>query len=171
MGNKFIRLDYTNKEIFNKMMKDILSVWDNHCIYICRPNHLLRETLNLNDSNSINWDNTDIEDIFRTCNYKAFLNYHSEEAFRYVHSQLRFDIVNLAKEVSYLIVIEKNTVDTFENYFIRSIIRGDDKGYSILFNPEYENSIPSDLIESLLMVDSEDNNLSEEYKKMKKIIK
>lgn len=40
----FIRLESDKKTILTdegkKVMQDMLSVWDNHCIHICHPNHL-----------------------------------------------------------------------------------------------------------------------------------
>lgn len=49
---------------------------------------------------------------------------------------------NKDNAVSYLTIIEKYRFDYEDYYLIRGIIKGDYKGYSIAFNPEYKKVIP-----------------------------
>ena len=156
-GVCFERLENVRGSIFDetgkKVIQDMLSVWDDgHCIYICHPNHIFDGakpiTKDVRNIRFINWDDIDIEKMFRINDYKTFIHTDCTQAFRYVHSCLGHQIMQEAKKgnketaVSYLTVIEKYRFDYEDYYLIRGIIKGDYKGYSIAFNPEYKKVIP-----------------------------
>ena len=131
----------------------MLSVWDDgHCIYICHPNHIFDGakpiTKDVREIKNINWNDIDIEKMFRINDYKTFTLPECNEAFKYVHSRLGHQIMQEVKKgnketaVSYLAIVEKYHFDYEDYYLVRGIIRGDYKGYSISFNPEYQKVIP-----------------------------
>lgn len=166
----FTRLQSDKKTILDeqgkKLMNDMLSVWDNHCIHICHPNHLFAGakpiTTDVREMANINWDDIDIERMLRINDYKTFITPDCSQAFRYVHQRLGHQIMNEVKKgnkngaVSYLVVVERYTFDYEDNYLVRGIIRGDYDGYSIAFNPEYQKTIPQSTWEkSLRMGDHE----------------
>lgn len=166
----FIRLESDKKTILTdegkKVMQDMLSVWDNHCIHICHPNHLFAGakplTSDVREMTNINWNDIDIERMFRIKEYKTFLTPDCSQAFRYVHSRLGNQIMreisqkNGEDAISYLAIVEQYTFDYEDNYLVRGIIRGDREGYSIAFNPEYQKTIPQSIWEkSLRMSDHE----------------
>ena len=97
---------------------------------------------------NINWNDIDIEKMFRINDYKTFTLPECNEAFKYVHSRLGHQIMQEVKKgnketaVSYLAIVEKYHFDYEDYYLVRGIIRGDYKGYSISFNPEYQKVIP-----------------------------
>ncbi len=160
----FIRLQSDKKTILGeqgkKLMEDMLSVWDNHCIYICHPNHLFAGakpiTADVREMANINWNDIDIERMLRINDYKTFITPDCSQAFRYVHERLGHQIMNEVKRgnkngaVSYLVVVERYTFDYEDNYLVRGIIRGDYDGYSITFNPEYQKAIPQSTWEKSL---------------------
>lgn len=165
-----IRLQSDKKTILDeqgkKLMQDMLSVWDNHCIHICHPNHLFAGakpiTADVREMANINWNDIDIEKMLRINDYKTFITPDCREAFRYVHQRLGHQIMNEVKKgntnraISYLVVVERYTFDYEDNYLVRGIIRGDVDGYSIAFNPEYQKTIPQSTWEkSLRMGDHE----------------
>ena len=136
-----------------KIIEDILSVWDDgHCIYICHPNHIFAGNKLITKDNreikNINWNDIDINKMFRINDYKTFISPEYYEAFKYIHNRLGHQILGEVKKgnkdtaVSYLAVVEKYRFDYEDYYLIRGIIRGDYEGYSIAFNPEYQNTIP-----------------------------
>ena len=156
-GVYFERLESVKGSIFDdngkKVIQDMLSVWDDgHCIYICHPNHIFDGakpiTKDVRNIKCINWNDINIEKMFRIKDYKTFVYPDCTEAFRYVHSRLGHQIMQEVKKgnkenaVSYLAVIEKYRFDYEDYYLIRGIIKGDYKGYSIAFNPEYKKVIP-----------------------------
>lgn len=156
-GVNFERLESVKGSIFDdngkKVIQDMLSVWDDgHCIYICHPNHIFDGakpiTHDVRNIKCINWDDIDIEKMFRIKDYKTFVYPDCTEAFKYVHGRLGHQIMQEVKKgnketaVSYLAVIEKYRFDYEDYYLIRGIIKGDYKGYSIAFNPEYKKVIP-----------------------------
>ena len=166
----FIRLESDKKTILTdegkKAMQDMLSVWDNHCIHICHPNHLFAGakplTADVREMTNINWNDIDIERMFRINDYKTFLTPDCSQAFRYVHERLGHQIMreirrkNREAAISYLAIVEQYTFDYEDNYLVRGIIRGDADGYSIAFNPEYQKTIPQSVWErSLRMSDHE----------------
>ena len=166
----FIRLESDKKTILTdegkKAMKDMLSVWDNHCIHICHPNHLFAGakplTADVREMTNINWNDIDIERMFRINDYKTFLTPDCSQAFRYVHERLGHQIMreirrkNREAAISYLAIVEQYTFDYEDNYLVRGLIRGDADGYSIAFNPEYQKTIPQSVWErSLRMSDHE----------------
>ena len=153
----FDRLESIKGSIFDdngkKVIQDMLSVWDDgHCIYICHPNHIFDGakpiTQDVRNIKCINWDDIDIEKMFRINDYKTFVYPDCTEAFKYVHSRLGHQIMQEVKKgnkdnaVSYLAVIEKYRFDYEDYYLIRGIIKGDYKGYLVAFNPEYKKVIP-----------------------------
>ena len=144
-----------------KIMQDMLSVWDDgHCIYICHPNHIFDGakpiTKDVREIKNINWNDIDIEKMFRINDYKTFTLPECNEAFKYVHSRLGHQIMQEVKKgnketaVSYLAIVEKYHFDYEDYYLVRGIIRGDYKGYSISFNPEYQKVIPQSVWEKSL---------------------
>lgn len=166
----FIRLESDKKTILTdegkKVMQDMLSVWDNHCIHICHPNHLFAGakplTSDVREMANINWNDIDIERMFRIKEYKTFLTPDCSQAFRYVHSHLGNKIMreisqkNGEDAINYLAIVEQYTFDYEDNYLVRGIIRGNREGYSIAFNPEYQKTIPQSIWEkSLRMSDHE----------------
>lgn len=111
---------------------------------------------------NINWNDIDIERMFRIKEYKTFLTPDCSQTFRYVHSRLGNQIMrgisqkNGEYAISYLAIVEQYTFDYEDNYLVRGIIRGDREGYSIAFNPEYQKTIPQSIWEkSLRMSDHE----------------
>ena len=151
------RLESVKGSIFNengkKVIQDILSVWDDgHCIYICHPNHIFAGAKLITKDNreieNINWNDIDIEKMYRINDYVTFILPECHDAFKYVHNRLGHQILREVKKgnkdtvVSYLAVLEKYPFDYEDYYLIRGIIRGDYEGYSIAFNPEYQNTIP-----------------------------
>jgi hypothetical protein len=165
-----IRLQSDKKTILDeqgkKLMENMLSVWDNHCIHICHPNHLFAGakpiTADVREMVNINWDDIDVEKMLRINDYKTFITPDCSQAFKYAHQCLGHQIMNEVKKgnrngaISYLVVVERYTFDYEDNYLVRGIIRGDYEGYSIAFNPEYQKTIPQSIWEkSLRMSDHE----------------
>ena len=160
----FTRLESSKSTILDtegkETMKNMLEVWDNHCIHICHPNHLfagakpisrdIREIVN------INWEDIDIAKMKRIKDYKTFLSPDINDAFSYVHNHLGQQIMNEInkgnkdKAVSYLAIVEEYDYDLEDNYLVRGIIRGDAEGYSVAFNPEYQKAIPQSIWEKAL---------------------
>lgn len=144
-----------------KIMQDMLSVWDDgHCIYICHPNHIFSGakliTPDVKEIKNINWDEIDIERMFKIQDYKTFTTVECNNAFQFVHERLRHQIMSQIKKgnkntaISYLVVVEKYHYDYEDYYLIRGIIRADYNGYSIAFNPEYKKVIPQSIWEKSL---------------------
>lgn len=156
----FERLTRGSESIFDESSKQViqnmLSVWDDgHCVYICHPNHIFDGakliTKDVRDIRNVNWDDIDIEKMFRINDYKTFVSPDCGEAFKYVHNRLGNQIMQEVKKgnreaaVSYLAIVEKYCLD-YENYYlVRGIIKGDSNGYSIVFNPEYQKVIPESI--------------------------
>ncbi len=171
----FTRLESDKKTILTedgkKLMQDMLSVWDNHCIHICHPNHLFAGTkLITTDAKkmiNINWDDIDIQRMLRIKDYKTFITSDCTQAFKYIHKRLGNQIMREIKKgnkegaISYLAVVERYTFDFEDNYLVRGIIRGDAEGYSIAFNPEYQKIIPQSVWEKSLRMG--DNELPQAY--------
>ena len=70
LQNQGNQLQSVKGSIFNKegkkIIEDILSVWDDeHCIYICHPNHIFDGvkpiTKDVRNIKCINWDDIDIK--------------------------------------------------------------------------------------------------------------
>lgn len=160
----FIRLESDKKEILTdegkKVMQDMLSVWDNHCIHICHPNHLFAGakplTADVREMANINWNDIDIERMLRINDYKTFLTPDYSQAFGYVHKRLGNQIMREIKRknreaaISYVAIVEQYTFGYEDKYLVRGIIRGDADGYSIAFNPEYQKTIPKSIWEKSL---------------------
>ena len=160
----FERLKSKNDNTFNEesknILSDMLSVWDDgHCIYICHPNHIFDGTKlltkDVRDINYVNWDDIDIEKMFKVKDYNTFIDPDSNFAFDYVHNRLGYQIINEVNKgnknaVSYLTVIEKYRFDYEDYYLVRGFIKGDAEGYSIAFNPEYKEIIPKSVFEKSL---------------------
>lgn len=163
METNYTRLDMEDRETFTKTMNNMLEVWDNHSIYICHPNQIFKE--------KVEWDNIDINKMFESGNYETFLTFDFKEAFKYVHNRLGKAIMEEIKEkgrdnaVSYLVVVERYSYEGEDNYLVRGLIRGDIKGYSVLFNPEFIKAIPKTTIEATLRIDGDEEYLPETYKK------
>ena len=119
------------------------------------PNHIFDGakliTKDIREIKNINWNDIDIEKMFRINNYGTFILPECNEAFKYVHNRLGHQIMREVKKgnkdtaVSYLAVVEKYRFDYDDYYLIRGIIRGDYEGYSIAFNPEYQKVIPKSI--------------------------
>lgn len=165
MKDEFIKLEVKTKE-FSDAMSNLLSVWDNHCIYICHPNHVI----NLNKD----WDDINIKKMFKINDYKTFISFDYREAFAYVHKRLGSDVMAQArskgkdKAVSYLAVVEKYLFEGEDNYLVRGIIKGDINGYSVMFNPEFAKTIPNNIFEKVLRLSDDDSVIPETYKKRRK---
>ena len=163
MEKDYKRLDMNDKATFTQEMQNMLDVWDNHCIYICNPNHLFKENKE--------WDNIDINKMLEMNDYEKFLTFDFKEAFKYVHNRLGHAVMEEIKDkgrdnaVSYLAVVENYLYEGEDNYLVRGIIRGDINGYSLLFNPEYKLAIPKTSAEAVLRIDGNDEYLPEVYKK------
>lgn len=150
-----------NKEPFidkkgKELIKNMLMVLDSdHCIHICHPNHLFAGkgpiTRENREIRRINWDNIDVEQMRRINGFKTFIS--EQPAFNYVHDRLGHQImkkiVQGKKEnaVSYLVAVEEYPFEGEDNYLVRGIIRGDAEGYSLAFNPEYEKTIPTEILD------------------------
>ncbi len=154
----FIRLENNKREIVNeegkKYIENILSVWDDsHCIFICHPNHLFTESRFTQNArkvpDNISWNNIDINKMFQIDNYKMFISPNCHDAFAYVHKRLGHEIIKKdnINFATYLVVVEQYIFDYEDNYIVRGIIKGDWNGYSIAFNPEYQETIPQSIFE------------------------
>ena len=157
----FKKLKHGEKDMLDeegkKLMIDMLSVYDNHAIYICHPNHIFEGTKPINrdvrEMAYIDWDDIDVDKMYRINDYEIFLSPDPNRAFKYVHSRLGHQVTqeinkgNKDTAVSYLVVVEKYIYDCQENFLVRGIIKGDKDGYSIAFNPEYEETIPKSVFE------------------------
>ncbi|MBQ2873218.1 MAG: hypothetical protein IJE89_04405 [Bacilli bacterium] len=153
----FERLESSKESIFDEngkqVIQDMLSVWDDgHSIYVCHPNHIFDGskpiTKDVRNIKHINWDDIDIEKMFKVNDYKIFVSSDCTEAFKYIHSRFGHEIMqevkkgNKASAVSYLTIVEKYRFDYEDYYLVRGIIKADYNGYSIAFNPEYKKVIP-----------------------------
>ena len=104
----------------------------------------------------MNWDDIDVERMFLINDLKHSLYFH--DIFDYVHKRLRNEIMREIKKgnkevLSYLVVVEQIYNSNEDNYyFVRGIIRGDYKGYSLAFNPDYEKRIPKSIWEKSLRI-------------------
>lgn len=170
MSKSYIRLDINDKSSFSKVMDNMLSVWDNHSIYICHPSHIFRDCSDFENVEAIDWDCIDVNKMFKKNNYKSFLSFDHRDAFRYVHKRLGSEIMGQAATkgkdaaLSYLAVVERYRLNNKDNYLVRGIIRGDMTGYSIAFNPEYESAIPNDIFEKFLRIDEDEDSLPHIYR-------
>lgn len=159
------KLESKKRTIFDengkKLIQEMLSVWDDgHCIYICHPNHIFAGakpiTKDVREIKNINWNEIDVEKMYRINEYKTFVSSEYNEAFKYIHNHLGHQIMQEVKKgnkktaISYLTVIEKYHFDYEDYYLVRGIIRGDYEGYSIAFNPEYQKVIPQSIWEKSL---------------------
>lgn len=145
----FTKLKNDKKNILSfsgkRLMLDMLSVWDNNIVFICNPNHIF--TVDINEEKSyINWNDIDVEKMFKANDFKMFVTSNCSQASNYVQSRLKQQIQEVKKEnketaVSYLAVIEQYCVDGEYFYLVRGLIRKDVNGYSLAFNPEYEKSL------------------------------
>lgn len=141
-----------NNEDGKKKIEEMLSVrHDGHCIYICHPNDLFVPDLITCDNKeikNINWDDIDVYELSSVGDYKLFYLPDWEAVFKYVNNHLEHDLKTLLKNksksiVSHLAVVEKYNYNGEDNYLVRGIIRRDNEGYSLAFNPEYEKTISS----------------------------
>ena len=166
MNKNYIRLDMEDKENLKKYMRNILEVWDNHCIYICPPSTIF--------SDKKEWNNIDVDKMLRVGDYKTFLNLSVKEAYNYVQNRLGHELMEQIKEKgrdnaeSYLAVVEQYLLDGESNYLVRGIIRGDINGLSVLFNPEYIEAIPKTPIEAFLRADGDESVYPKVYQKHRK---
>lgn len=171
MENEFKRLDLKNKEESGKVMKELLDVWNNNCIYICHPNHL-----DINPDEIINgdWDNINVDKMFEKGDYQTFITFQCDLAYNYLKNRLINDFkMQLAKKdpdnaICYLVVLEGYRYNSEDNYLVRGIVRADRLGMSVAFNPEYEKIIVRNPFEIGLRLGDDERSLPEAYKKSRR---
>ena len=138
-------------EYGKKQMNEMLSIWDEgHCVYVCHPNDLFVPELITCDNKeirNINWEDIDVFEMLTVGNYQLFYLPKCSDDFESVLNHLQCDMKISSKNedntvVSYLAVVEKYNYNGEDNYLVRGIIRGDNEGYSLAFNPEYQKAIP-----------------------------
>lgn len=149
LADKDSLLDESGKAL----IQDMLSVWDEcHCIYICHPNHVFGGpkllTKDVKDIKCVNWDDINIEEMFEIDSYGVFWDSDCSAAFKYIHNYMMPHIMkavqkgNIENASRYLTIVEQYSYDNEDYYLIRGIVKGDNKGYSVAFNPEYQKAIP-----------------------------
>ena len=164
MEKEFMRLDFVNNmPEFRDTMKNMLSVWQNNCIYVCHPNHIFKE--------NGDWDDIDIKKMFKINDYKTFITFSTKDAFVYAQNRIRHNFeTQVAKNgidnaISYVAVVERYRFEGEDNYLVRGIIRYDKDGYSVLFNPEYVEAMPKNAFDEWLQLDDDEDNIPNAYKK------
>lgn len=161
---EYKRLDFVNNMTeFREVMRDMLSVRYNHCIYVCHPKHIFK--------NGQDWDDIDMEKMFRINDYKTFITIDIKNAFVYAQNRIRHDFESQKEKkgvdnaVSYVAVVERYRYEGVDNYIVRGLIRYDKEGYSVAFNPEYVEAIPKNIFDEWLQFDDDEDTKSNVYKK------
>lgn len=166
----FTRLNTTKETILDedgkKIMLKLLSIIDDyHAIHICHPNHIFTHS-SINQKShtisNINWNDINIDTMFKKGDYKSFITTENNRPFNYIHHRLAHEIMsslpeeNPEKIIKHLVVIEEYHLDDEAYYLVRGIIRGDIKGYSVAFNPEYEHTLPNNIWEKSLRLSGDE---------------
>ena len=148
LGSKEELLDKNNRKLLN----ELVYVWDfSHSIYICHPNDVFRGPKTISEDvktiKNINWDDIDIEMMLRNDNKKKFTIFDSgHDAIPYIYKRLGDQITENEKHetTDSLVIVEEYPSGAGVNYLVRGIIKFESKnGYSVAFNPEYKQAIPT----------------------------
>ncbi len=124
------------------LIHQMLNITEDHVLYICHPNSLFvdKKEFNKEEPAEIEWENIDFAAMHKYYDYKSYdvgINYR---AIKY--------LCNLSDEVKknggfskYVVVFERYTIDDFDNFLVRGIIKISKTTCSICLNPEFEEFI------------------------------
>ena len=154
----FTKLNIGRRSIFDdegwKLFNKLITINDNeHRIKIADPNVILEETELTYDSNQkligINWEK---------------FHFHQKLPIHVKYTITENIITIITNEFNdsnykpvYLAVVEEYNNENNPNYLIRGIVRKDNDGYAICFNPEFEKTIPHTIEERVSRLSGKNN--------------
>ncbi len=170
---EFKRIDArNNQKEFTKTMQDMLAVYDNNCIYVCHPNNIFNEKMNIDGDNiEVDWDNLNVSKMFEKDEHKPFITFQENIAYQHVYSRLVSDFKKQMEKkgkenaIAYLVIVEKYRFEGKDNFLVRGVIKADMKGIAVLFNPEFETTLNHNVFEIGLRLADDERTIPNVYKK------